>query len=92
MKDAQSCLTLCDPQGLGPARILCPWNSSGQNTEMCCHSLLQGIFPTPGIEPMTPVSPASQADSLPFSHSLLLTLNILYMCVCVCIERLTIGM
>ena len=51
VKDAQSCLTLCDPQGLGPARILCPWNSSGQNTEMCCHSLLQGICLTQGLNP-----------------------------------------
>ena len=28
-----------------------PWNSSGQNTEMGSHSLLQGIFPTQGLNP-----------------------------------------
>ena len=48
---AQSCLTLWDPQRLQPARLLCPWNSPGKNTGMGSHALLQGIFPTPGIEP-----------------------------------------
>ena len=36
------------PHGLGPARLLCPWNSPGKNTGVCCHALLQGIFPTQG--------------------------------------------
>ena len=27
-------------------RLLCPWNSLGKNTRVCCYSLLQGIFPT----------------------------------------------
>ena len=31
-----------------PTRLLCPWNSPGTNTEVGCHSLLQGIFPTQG--------------------------------------------
>ena len=35
--------------GLGPAKLLCPWNSPGNNTEVGCHSLLQGIFPTQGL-------------------------------------------
>ena len=39
---AQSCPTLCDPMD-------CPWNSPGKNTEVGCHSLLQGIFPTQGL-------------------------------------------
>ena len=39
-----------------------PCNSPGQNTVVCSLSLLQGIFPTLGIEPS---SPALQADSLP---------------------------
>ena len=30
--------------GLYPARLLCPWNSPGKNTEVGCHSLLQRIF------------------------------------------------
>ena len=41
---AQSCLTLCDPCGLEPIRLLCPWGFS-RNTGVGCHALLQGIFP-----------------------------------------------
>ena len=48
----QSCLTLCDP--VEPARLICPWDSSGKNTGVVCHFLLQRIFPDPGIEPMSP--------------------------------------
>ena len=33
------------PQGLYPARLLCPWDSPGKNTGAGCHSLVQGIFP-----------------------------------------------
>ena len=36
----QSCLTLRDPRGLQPARLLCPWNSPGKNTGVGCHALL----------------------------------------------------
>ena len=28
-----------------------PWDSSGKNTGVGCHSLLQGYLPDPGIEP-----------------------------------------
>ena len=41
---AQLCLTLCHM----PARILCPWDSSGKNTGVGSHSFLQGIFLTQG--------------------------------------------
>ena len=34
--------TLCDP-------MVRPWNSPGKNTGAGCHSLLQGIFPTQGL-------------------------------------------
>ena len=34
------------PHGLQPARLLCQWDSSGKNTRVGCHDLLQGIFPT----------------------------------------------
>ena len=55
----QSCPTLCeDPVD----RLLCPRDFPGENTGVSCHSLLQGIFPSLGIEPG---SPALQADSLP---------------------------
>ena len=36
---------LCDPQGLQPTKLLCPWNFSDKNTGVSCHSLLQGIIP-----------------------------------------------
>ena len=40
--------------GLQPTRILCPWNSPGQDTEVSIHSLLQGIFTTQGSNPGLP--------------------------------------
>ena len=56
----QLCPILCNPINQ-PSRLLCPWSSPGKNTRVGCHSLLQGIFPDPGIKPR---SPALQADSL----------------------------
>ena len=37
-----------------PHGLCSPWNSSGQNTGMGSHSLLQGIFPTQGSNPGLP--------------------------------------
>ena len=34
---------------LWTAILLCPWDSPGKNTGMGCHFLLQGIFPTQGL-------------------------------------------
>ena len=48
---AQSCPTLLWPHGLWPARLLCPRDFPGKNTGMRCHFLLQGIFPTQGLNP-----------------------------------------
>ena len=42
----QLCLTLCSPS-LQPARLLCPWNSSGKNTGVGCHFLPHLPFPSP---------------------------------------------
>ena len=37
------------PRGLEPARLLCPWDSPGNNnTGAGCHFLLRGIFLTQG--------------------------------------------
>ena len=36
------------PHGLYPTRLLCPWDSPGENTGAGCHFLLQGIFLTQG--------------------------------------------
>ena len=38
---AQSCPTLCDP--MDSSRLLRPGDSSGKNTGVGCHSLLQGL-------------------------------------------------
>ena len=46
-------------------QVLCPWGSPGKNTGVGCHFLLQGIFPTPGLNS---VLLHWQADSLPLSH------------------------
>ena len=51
---------LLQPQGLEPARRLCPQYFPGKNTEMVCHFFLQGIFPTQGWKARS----AFQADSL----------------------------
>jgi len=54
----QLCMPACSvvssslwPCGLQPARLLCPWDSPGRNTGAGCHALLQGIFPTQGLNP-----------------------------------------
>ena len=39
------------PHGLQPTRLLCPWNSSGKNTGVGCHALLQRILLTQGSNP-----------------------------------------
>jgi len=40
---------LLRPYGFYPARLLCPWNSSGKITGVGSHALLHGIFPTQGL-------------------------------------------
>ena len=42
------------PHGLKPTRLLCPWDSPGKSTGMGYHALLQGIFPTQGLNPGLP--------------------------------------
>ena len=47
-----SCLVMSSfkwPQELQPGRLLCPWDSPGKNTGVGCHYLVQGIFPTQGL-------------------------------------------
>ena len=51
------------PHGLQLARLICPWNSPGKNTENGLPFPSPEELPNPGIEPW---SSASQADSLPF--------------------------
>ena len=47
---------------LRPHGLNSPWSSPGQTTEVGSLSLLQGIFPTQGLEPR---SSTLQVDSLP---------------------------
>ena len=42
-KSRRSRLTLCDPPGQLPTRLVCPWDSQGKNTGMGCHFFLQQL-------------------------------------------------
>ena len=50
---AQLCLTLCDPLDCRPPSS-CPWDSPSKNTGVGCLALLQGTFPTQGLNPGLP--------------------------------------
>ena len=47
----QSCPTLCDPMDGSPPGSSVHGDSPGKNTRVDCHALLQGIFPTQGLNP-----------------------------------------
>ena len=53
------------PHELQPTRLLCPWDSPGKNTGVGCHALLQGIFPTQGLNLSLLHLLHRQAGSLP---------------------------
>ena len=53
------------PHELQPTEILCSWDSPGKNTGGGCHSLLQRIFPTQGLNSGLPQENLPQADSVP---------------------------
>ena len=53
-KSLQSCLSLCDPKDGSPPGSSVHGDSPGKNTRVCCHALLQGIFPTQGSNPGLP--------------------------------------
>ena len=44
-------MSLSNPMDCSPSRLLDPWDSSGKNTRVGCHSLLQGICLTQGLNP-----------------------------------------
>ena len=44
-KSLQSCMTFCDLLDCSPPGSSVHGDSLGKNTEVGCHSLLQGIFP-----------------------------------------------
>ena len=57
-RSLQSCPTLCDLMQYSLPGSSCLWDSSGKNTEAGCHALIQGIFLTPGSNPISLTSPA----------------------------------
>ena len=59
----QSCPTLCDPV----ERFFCPLDYPGKNDGVDCHSLLQGIFPTQGLNSSLLCLLHRQAGSLPLA-------------------------
>ena len=50
----QSCPTLCNPMDCSPPGSSVHGDSPGKNTRVGCHALLQGIFPTQGLNPGLP--------------------------------------
>ena len=59
VKVIQLCPTLCDlmdytVDSIVPTGLYSPWNSPGQNIGVGSRSLLQGIFPTQGLNPSLP--------------------------------------
>ena len=71
-------LPLCNPRDYKLTRLLCPWDSPGKNTGVGCHCcfLLQGVFPTQGLNPGLFLLLHWQVGSLPPSR-----LSILVFCV-----------
>ena len=47
-KSLQLCLILCDPMDFSTPGS-CPWSSPSRSAGVDCHALLQGIFPTQGM-------------------------------------------
>ena len=56
------------PYELHPAKLLCPWNFSGQNTRVGHHFLLQGIILIRGLNPHLFHLLHWQVDSLLLHH------------------------
>ena len=68
-KEIRSLFLACMPDHFGCVRLFvtlwtiahqvpCPWSFPGKNTGVTCHALLQGIFPTQGLNPRLLMSPA----------------------------------
>ena len=57
--------TLSNTMGhMPPARLLCPWHFPGNDTEVGCHALFQGLFLTQGSNPHFLCLPHWQMGSL----------------------------
>ena len=55
------------PYGQQPTRLLCPQDSLDKNSGVGFHALLQGIFPTQGLNPRLLCLLCWQAGSLPLA-------------------------
>ena len=66
-RSLQSC-QLCATPWTVAHQTPCPWGSPGKNTGVGCHALLQGTFPTQGLNPHLLCLLHWQADSLPLHH------------------------
>ena len=77
----KSCLTLFNPTDCSPpgSSALGPWDSPGKNTGVGSCALLQGIFPTQGLNPgllpwqvgSFPLSRLQQKDFVKLTHIVL---------------------
>ena len=63
----QSCPTLCHPRTVANQAPLSMGDSPGKNTGVSCHALLQGIFPTQGLNLCPLLLLHWQAGSLPLA-------------------------
>ena len=61
---SQSCQLLCESMDCSPPGSSFHGDSPGRNTGVICHALLQGIFPTQGIEQASPAPRASLVTQL----------------------------
>ena len=50
----KSCVRLCNPMDCSPPGSSIHGDFPGKHTEVGCHALLQGIFPTQGLNPDLP--------------------------------------
>ena len=70
-KDRYRCVLsyvwLCDPMGCSPPGSPVHWIFQAKNTEVSCYFLLQGIFPTQGLNPSFL---HWRADSWPLRHEI----------------------
>ena len=67
MLSCSTCPTICNPMDCRPP-CSCPWNFPGKNTGVDGNFLLQGIFPTQGLNPGLLHLPQWWVDSLPLHH------------------------
>ena len=68
-KSLQLCPTLCGPVDVQPTSFFGPWDSPGKNTGVGYHAILQGIFPTQGLNPSLSSLLHWQGSSLPLAPS-----------------------